>query len=66
MGFGFRKSWRFGTRNVHARLNASKTGSSWSFKIGPWSWNTRSRRHRVDLPGPLHWTSDAPARRRTR
>jgi hypothetical protein len=37
------------------RLNASKTGLSITFKIGPWSWNTRARRQRLDLPGGLHY-----------
>jgi len=57
MPFGFRKSWRFGTRNLHLRLNASKSGASWTLKIGPWSFNTRQRRQRVDLPGPAYWQS---------
>ena len=39
------------------RLNASKTGLSLTFKVGPYSWNTRARRHRVDLPGGLHYMS---------
>ena len=54
----FRKSMRFGPRWLHVRLNVSKSGASWTFKVGPWSWNTRSRRHRVDLPGPWSWQSD--------
>ena len=29
--------------------------SSWSVKLGRWSWNSRSRRPRVDLPGPVYW-----------
>ena len=49
----FRKQVRFGPY----RLNLSKSGASHSLKVGPWSWNTRQRRHRVDLPGPLAWTS---------
>jgi hypothetical protein len=23
--------------------------------FGPWSRNSRTRKHRVDLPGPHHW-----------
>jgi hypothetical protein len=57
MALLFRKSKRFGTRHLHLRLNLSKAGASWTFKAGPYSWNTCSRRHRVDLPGPFAWTS---------
>jgi len=32
--------------------------SSWSLQIGRWSWNSRTRAHRVDLPGPLSWKQD--------
>lgn len=57
MPFGFRTSKRFGTKNLHLRLNASKSGLSWTMKVGPWSWNTRQRRHRIDLLGPAYWQS---------
>ena len=51
----FRKIVRLGP----IRLNFSKNGfSSWSVKIGKWSWNSRTRKHRVDLPGPVSWTSN--------
>ncbi len=37
-------------------LNFGKDGySSWSIKIWKWSWNSRTRANRVDLPGPLSW-----------
>lgn len=39
------------------RLNLSKTGISHTLKMGPASVNSRQRRMRVDLPGPLAWTS---------
>jgi hypothetical protein len=57
MGLTFRKSTRFGFRYLHIRANASLKGMSWTFKVGPWSWNTRQRRHRMDLPGPFAWQS---------
>jgi hypothetical protein len=60
----FRKSWRLGPRFAHVRFNASKTGVSRTYKVGPWSWNSRSRRQRVDLPGPFSWQGRT-ARRRT-
>ena len=31
--------------------------SSWGVKIGRWSWNSRTRKQRVDLPGPISWRS---------
>jgi hypothetical protein len=40
------------------RLNLSRSGVSWTFHAGPWSWNSRRRRNRVDLPGPLSWEQD--------
>jgi Protein of unknown function (DUF4236) len=40
-------------------LNFTQNGfSSWSIKIGRWSWNSKARAHRVDLPGPLSWKQD--------
>lgn len=54
MGLIFRKTVRLGP----IRLNFTKKGlSSWSVRLGRWSWNSRTRRHRVDLPGPFSWTS---------
>lgn len=45
------------------RLNFTENGfSSWSVKVGPWSWNSRTRASRVDLPGPFHWIG--PGRRK--
>lgn len=50
----FRKSMRFGP----LKLNFGKRGfTSWGLKLGPWSWNSRTRSYRVDLPGPFSWTS---------
>lgn len=40
------------------RLNLSRSGVSWTVHVGPWSWNSRRRRNRVDLPGPLSWEQD--------
>ena len=48
----FRKSKKFGQFIFHF----SQEGfSSRSFKLGPWSWNSRSKKNRVDLPGPFSW-----------
>ena len=55
MALRFRKQFRVGPFRWHF----TQAGySSWSVKIGPWSWNSRARRHRVDLPGPWAWTQD--------
>ena len=55
MGLMFRKRKRIGP----IILNFTENGfSSWSIKIGRWSWNSRARAHRVDLPGPLSWKQD--------
>lgn len=52
MGFKLRKAFRFGP----FRLNFTQKGfSSWSFKLGPFSWNSRTRRKSVDTPGPGHY-----------
>jgi hypothetical protein len=47
------------------RANLSRSGISWTIKLGPWSWNTRSRRHRLDLPGPAYWQGRPRRRRET-
>ena len=55
MGLLFRRTIKIGP----LRLNFTQRGfSSWSLRIGKWSWNSRSRSHRVDLPGPLSWKQD--------
>jgi hypothetical protein len=52
MAMLFRKMVKFGP----LRFNFTKSGlSSWSIKIGRWSWNSKARAHRVDLPGPFSW-----------
>lgn len=52
MGLLFRKVIKIGP----LRLNIGRNGlSSWSVRLGRWSWNSRARAHRVDLPGPWSW-----------
>lgn len=38
--------------------------TSWTWHLGPWSYNTRSRSHALNTPGPggLQITPDAPRR----
>jgi len=31
--------------------------TSWGVHVGPWSWNAKSGRHTLDIPGPWRWTS---------
>jgi hypothetical protein len=55
MGLMFRSRRKFGP----IILNFTQRGfSSWSIKLGRWSWNSKTRAHRVDLPGPLSWKQD--------
>jgi hypothetical protein len=50
----YRKSHKFGP----IRLNVTEHGmSSWSVKLGRWSWNSRTKAQRYDLPGPFTWRS---------
>jgi len=53
MGFGFRDTVNLGPFAIHL----SKSGVSVSVRASRWSWNSRARRHRVNLPGPWFWTS---------
>lgn len=54
MSFTFRKTIHLGP----VRLNFGRHGySSTTIKFGRWSYNTRTRRHAVDLPGPINWRS---------
>jgi hypothetical protein len=54
MGLRFRKTINLGL----VRLNFTQDGfSSYTVKLGPVSWNSRSRTRSVDLPGPWRWTS---------
>jgi hypothetical protein len=55
MGLMFRKRKRFGPLVFNFTENGM---SSWTIKVGRWSWNSRSRAHRYDLPGPMSWKQD--------
>jgi uncharacterized protein DUF4236 len=60
MRFRARKTFRLGP----LRLNFTERGfSSWGLKIGPWSWNARTRRHTIDTPGPGAFHSRGRRRR---
>lgn len=54
MGYKMRKSMRLGP----LRFNFTQNGfSSWSVKLGPWSWNSKTRKSTINTPGPGHWES---------
>lgn len=55
MGFKFRKTVQIGPLRLHF---TQRGFSSWGLKIGRWSWNTKTRRHTIDTPGPGYWQSD--------
>jgi len=53
--FTFRKQIRLGP----IRWNFGKHGfTSWGIKLGPFSWNSRTRQTSVDLPGPVNYRTD--------
>jgi hypothetical protein len=45
------------------RLNLSKTGHSWTWHLGRWSYNSRSRRQSMDLPGPVNYQTSGKSRK---
>lgn len=53
-----RKTFRIGLPKLCVRFNFTQAGfSSWGVHVLFWSWNAKTRRHSVDLPGPLRWQS---------
>jgi hypothetical protein len=52
MGFRFRKRIKL---LPGLSLNVSNSGISTSVKLGPLSWNSRTQKTSVDLPGPLSY-----------
>jgi hypothetical protein len=54
MGLLIRKKLRLGPISIHFTEHGY---SSWSIKLWRWSWNSKTRKQRVDLPGPASWTS---------
>lgn len=58
MPFLFRKAIRVGPKWAHVQFNISKSGISRTYRLfGFLSHNSRSGKARVDLPGPVSWTS---------
>lgn len=54
MRFHVRRTTGFGP----LRFTFTENGfSSWGLKVGRWSWNSRTRRHTIDTPGPGHLRS---------
>lgn len=50
-------------------VNLSSTGflrwriTSWGLHEGWWTWNAKSGKHTVNIPGPWRWTSSGRTRR---
>ena len=59
MGLRFRKKIKL---LPGISLNLSKSGVSASFKAGPVSWNSRTQKTSVNLPGPLHYQSTSSSK----
>lgn len=52
MPFTFRKRLRLGP----LVFNFGRHGfTSWGIRVGPFSWNARTRATSVDLPGPVNY-----------
>jgi hypothetical protein len=55
MGIRYRKRLSLGP----LKFNITQRGlSSMSFKIGPWTWNSKTKKHSLNLPGGLSWYSN--------
>jgi hypothetical protein len=55
MGIIFHKTIRLGP----VRLHFTKKGfSSWSLHFWRWTWNSKTRKSHVDLPGPVSWSNE--------
>ena len=63
MGLRFRKKIKL---LPGVSLNLSKSGVSASVKAGPVSWNSRTRKTSVNLPGSLHYQSSGNAKQLTK
>ncbi|OLT12288.1 DUF4236 domain-containing protein [Pseudonocardia sp. CNS-139] len=57
--FRARKTLRFGPLRIHL---TERGFSSWGLQVGPWSWNSRTRRVTVDTPGPGAVHLDPPTK----
>ncbi|MEV1294449.1 hypothetical protein [Pseudonocardia sp. NPDC049635] len=56
MGIKYKKNKKWGSRYFHVALNLTQNGfSSVGFKVGPLSWNTRTKAFRFDGPGGIYW-----------
>lgn len=58
----FRKSFRLGPWGFHFTEHGY---TSTTFKLGPFSRNSRTRRRSVDLPGPFRWADGRRGRGRS-
>lgn len=55
MGLNYRKHRRLGPLPIWRNVSRSESGKtvSYSVKLGPFTWNSRTKKKTVDLPGRL-------------
>jgi hypothetical protein len=60
MGLNYRKKRRLGPLPIWRNVSRSDAGKtvSYSFKLGPFTWNSRTKKSTVDLPGGYSYTKD--------
>ena len=49
MKFRLRRTLRLGPVRIHL---TERGFSSWGLQVGRWTWNSRTRSHTFDTPGP--------------
>lgn len=61
VGLNYRKHRRLGPLPIWRNVSRSESGGktvSYSFKLGPFTWNSRTKKKTVDLPGGYSYSSD--------
>lgn len=60
VGLNYRKHRRLGPLPIWRNVSRSESGKtvSYSVKLGPFTWNSRTKKKTVDLPGGYSYTSD--------
>jgi hypothetical protein len=60
VGLNYRGKKRLGPLPIWRNVSKSDSGKtvSYSFKLGPFTWNSRTKKSTVDLPGNYSYTTD--------
>lgn len=60
MGLNYRGKKRLGPLPIWRNVSKSDSGKtvSYSVKLGPFTWNSRTKKSTVDLPGNYSYTTD--------